>query len=191
MERTIAFRRVISAAAIAVAGVFTPIVAIAATAPAAQAATSRASIPMCTTRGLDIWMGKTSFDATGTLYYDLQFTNLSGHACVIQGFPGLVAVNMKGHPIGHAAVKVSASTSKTAPVLFTLKPLGQVSSTLEVTDPGHFATSTCKATTAAGLRVYPPQQTTAKIVPFPFLTCALSGDHDLIVTPVVKVPSIA
>jgi hypothetical protein len=37
---------------------------------------------------------------------------------------------------------------------------------------------------AAGLRVYPPDQTKAKIVPFPFLACLRSGPTYLSIAPV-------
>jgi len=189
MNRTNAVKRVIGAVAICCATVATPLVALAATAPAAQAApaVARAAIPTCTTSGLDISMGQNTYDATGTMYYTVQFTNLSGHACVIEGYPGVAAINMKGHPIGHAAVRMGGSP----PVMFTLKNDGQVASSLRVLDPGHFSTSSCKAATAAGLRIYPPDQTTARIVPFPFLTCASSAEHDLVVSLLVKTSSVA
>ena len=46
---------------------------------------------------------------------------------------------------------------------------------LQITEAGNFPSSACAQTTAAGLRVYPPNQTAAKIVPFPFGACSRSG----------------
>jgi hypothetical protein len=46
---------------------------------------------------------------------------------------------------------------------------------LRITDAYNFPRSACRPTMAAGLRVYPPNQTAAKLVPFPFLACSRTG----------------
>jgi hypothetical protein len=47
----------------------------------------------------------------------------------------------------------------------------------------------CRAVTAAGLLVYPPGQTTSKIVPIPLTACTTSGLVYMTVRPVQKAPS--
>ncbi len=46
----------------------------------------------------------------------------------------------------------------------------------------------CDPATAAGLRVYPPDQTVSKIVPFPLKACTRSGLAYMGVAPVQKAP---
>ena len=43
---------------------------------------------------------------------------------------------------------------------------------LGIVDTGVFSRSACRPVTAAGLRVFPPNQTRSKVVPFPFSTCS-------------------
>jgi hypothetical protein len=47
--------------------------------------------------------------------------------------------------------------------------------TLRIVEAGNFPSTRCHMTTAAGLRVYPPNQTASKVVPFPFGACARAG----------------
>jgi len=42
---------------------------------------------------------------------------------------------------------------------------------LSITDVGVFSTGACHPVTAAGLRIYPPNQFTAKLVPYPLRAC--------------------
>ena len=49
-----------------------------------------------------------------------------------------------------------------------------------------FPASQCKPVTAAGFRVFPPNQTRAKVVPFPFGACSASGPVYMFVRPVTK-----
>jgi Domain of unknown function (DUF4232) len=36
-----------------------------------------------------VWLNTQADHAAGSSYYELEFTNLSGHACALQGFPGV------------------------------------------------------------------------------------------------------
>lgn len=47
--------------------------------------------------------------------------------------------------------------------------------TLQIVEAGNFPASSCHLVTAAGLRVFPPNQRAAKVVPFPFAACSRSG----------------
>ncbi len=92
-------RRLAGAAVIACAAALMPVAALAATAaPAAPAA----STPGCATAGLVIWFSpQVGGGYAGGYYYNLNFTNLSGRACTLRGYPGVSAVNLRGRQLGN------------------------------------------------------------------------------------------
>jgi hypothetical protein len=137
--------------------------------------------PQCTASGLVNWLDTTGNGAAGSVYYHLKFTNLSGHICTMIGYPGVSAVNLSGGQLGSAA-----SRSTTSHHSVTLAKDATVSALLRIVQVGNFQSSTCSPTTAAGLRVYAPNQTLSKIVPFPFSACAKSGNIYLSVGPITK-----
>jgi hypothetical protein len=57
---------------------------------------------------------------------------------------------------------------------------------LQIVDTGNLPPSSCKPMTAAGLQVFPPNQTRSKTVPFPFSACSGKGPVYLSVQPVTK-----
>jgi len=59
-----------------------------------------------------------------------------------------------------------------APHLVTLANGKTATAVLGIVDTGAFSQSACRPVTAAGLRVFPPNQTRSKDVPFPFRTCS-------------------
>ena len=174
MPRRVSSRRLSVASACAAA-----LAAIAATAsPAATTATT----PRCATSGLVIWLETQGNGALGSIYYNLDFTNLSGHACTLVGYPGVSAVNLGGHTLGSAASRDNFH----APVVVTLAAGATARAVLRIVEAGNFPPSTCRPLTAAGLRVYPPNQTASKVVPFPFSACSRSGPVYLSVRVVQK-----
>jgi hypothetical protein len=44
------------------------------------------TLPPCQSSGIDDWLDTKGGAAAGTIFYHLEFTNLSGHACTLQGF---------------------------------------------------------------------------------------------------------
>ncbi|MGA2454149.1 MAG: DUF4232 domain-containing protein [Solirubrobacteraceae bacterium] len=145
---------------------------LAASAAVAPAASVRAaSPPRCATAALVIWLNAEDSGTAGSFYFKLEFANLSGHTCTLGGYPGVSAVNLRGAQIGSPAGREIAGTPRTV----TLAPEAQTTAIVHVVDVGFVPASTCHPTAAAGFRVYPPGQRTAKIVPFPFHTCALAG----------------
>ena len=101
-HHTLSRGRLAGAAVLACAAALAPAAALADTAslaaPAAQAGT-----PRCATSGLVVWMDTQGDGAAGSVYYTLQFTNLSGHACTLRGYPGVSAVSLSGHQLGAPA----------------------------------------------------------------------------------------
>ena len=165
---------VVTAAAIALAA--TPAMAMAS--GAAPAGPSSA-VPGCTAPGLVVWLDTNGQGATQSMVYNLKFTNLSGHTCRLFGFPGVSAVNLTGGQIGRAAMR-----APTRPHLVTLRPGGTTSALIQIQITADIPPSLCRPATAAGLRVYPPNSFTSKIVPFPFAACTAKSMIFLTVLPV-------
>jgi hypothetical protein len=150
---------------------------------AARHVTARhATEPACETPGLVIWFNTSGDAAAGSVFYDLEFTNLSAHACTLNGFPFIHAVGLAGGNLGRRAGFTSAT-----PHTITLGVGHTAKALLQIVDVANFPASQCKPVDAAGLRVYPPNQTRAKEVPFPFGGCSNgSGPVFLRVAPVTK-----
>jgi len=154
-------------------------------APSATAAPARpaahAITPACETPGLVIWLDTNGNAGAGSVYYNLDFTNLSGHACTLNGFPFINAVSLTGGLLGHRA-GISGGPAHQ----ITLAQGQTAKAALQIVNVLNFPVSKCKPVTAAGFRVFPPNQTRAKVVPFPFGACSASGPMFMFVQPVTK-----
>jgi hypothetical protein len=148
-----------------------PLAAIALANTASASRVAAASTPICSTSGTDGWIDTTGNGAAGSIYYTLELTNLSGHTCTITGYPGVSAVDLAGHQLGSAASRDAVHAPRPA----TLVNGATATAVLRIVQAANYPVATCKKTTAAGLRVYPPGQTAAKIVPFPFQACSRPG----------------
>jgi hypothetical protein len=159
-------------AALACAAALTPAAALAATgAPAAAAA----STPACATSGLVVWLNTSASGYAGGEDYTVNFTNLSGHTCTLRGYPGVSAVSLSGNQIGRPARWGTAR-----PATVSLANGATATTGLQISNPGNFGTACFlpgprgragKLPVAAGLRVYPPNQFTSTVIPFPFYAC--------------------
>lgn len=156
----------------------------AAGASAVIAAPARTSaVPACQTGGLVVWLNTQGNGTAGTIFYTLNFTNLSGHACTLRGFPGVSAVNLRGKILGRAAGREPGQKVKTV----TLTAGHTAHAVLGIVDVGALPATTCPPTTAAGLRVFPPNQKASKVIPFPFAACGgRGGPRFLRIRPVTK-----
>ena len=151
------------------------LVAAAVSVASAAGASPRAratSAPACRTAGLVVWLDTQGNGAAGSIYYTLEFTNLSGHSCTLRGYPGVSAVNLAGGQVGVAARRDPAY----APHTVTIAARASATATLRIVEAGNFPPSTCGPVTAAGVRVYPPNQTASRVVPFPFAACSHHAD---------------
>ena len=131
---------------------------------------SVASVPRCAS-GLVVWLDTEGSGTAGSVYYKLKLTNLSGRRCALRGYPGVSAVGLTGRQLGSAATRNTHTSVRTV----VLAPAGTASAVLQINDVGVFTSSLCRPVTAAGLRVYPPNATEAKLIPFPFRACSRSG----------------
>jgi hypothetical protein len=145
--------------------------------PAAPtAAGSSAVIRACATSDLVVWLDTAGSGAAGSVYYHLRFTNLSGRACTLHGYPGVSAIRIGGRQLGRAAGRNAARPSRRIVVASG----ATANSVLRIVNAGNYPASRCRPTTAAGLRVYPPNQRASQVVPFPFRAC--SGTRPAVLT---------
>lgn len=123
-------------------------------APTTTAIAGPPPLAQCSTAALRTSVGSAN-GAAGSIYYPLDFTNISGVTCGMYGFPGVSFVaGPKGGQIGGAAIRDPAF----GPSLVTLAP-GQVAhASVQVVVAQNYPTSVCKPVTAHWLRVYPPGQ---------------------------------
>ena len=138
---------------------------------ASTGAATSAGIARCSTAGLVVWLNTEGNGAAGSTYYNLELTNLSGRTCTVFGYPGVSAVTLGGRQLGSAASRDPVH----APSTVALASGASAAVVLRIVDAGNFPRAACSPTTAAGLRVYPPNQRVAKIVPFPFAASARPG----------------
>ena len=167
-----------AATACALLGALTATVSV----PAPVGAAGATATPRCATSALVLWLDTTGNGAAGSSYYSLGFTNLSGHACTLLGYPGVSAVNLGGHALGSAAARENFQT----PRVVTLAGGATAHAVLRIVEAGNFPASRCHEVTAAGLRVYPPNELASKVIPFPFPACSRTGPVYLSVRPVQR-----
>jgi hypothetical protein len=152
------------------------------TAPASTSATAVAAGPgPCQSSALKVTLG-TGGAAAGTAYYEIDFTNVSGSACTLYGFPG---VSFTGETyavqVGPAATRNHSSPEQ----VVTLSPGSVASAQISVVDAQNYPPGPCGLTTASGVLVYPPGLTTSVGLPFNGYTCVNAKDHVLTVDAVV------
>jgi hypothetical protein len=107
--------------------------------------------------------------AAGSSYYPIDFTNISGAACTMFGYPGVSFVTGQGGSrLGRPATRIAA----VAPATVTLAPGGVAHATIQVADAGNYTRSECKPVTGHWLKIYPPNQFTAIYARFTTQVCS-------------------
>ncbi len=145
--------------------------------------TAPAAVPACTAADLGAWVAVDQGNgAAGSIYYPLQFTNLSRRACAMRGFPGVSAIDRNGHQLGSPAgwsTMVAAHTVVLAPGA-TAHTILQYSDVEVTTAPG------CHPVfTTFELRVYPPGQYGATHAAFGLEACSHAGPVYMRVEPIL------
>jgi Protein of unknown function (DUF4232) len=144
-------------------------------APSASAASAAraATVPACTATDLAVWVNEEAAQgAAGTAYYPLEFTNTSGHACATGGYAGVSATDAGGHQLGDAAARDPVYRGHVVVI-----PAGGTAHALFGYGAAEVSTSGCKPTTAAQLKVYPPNSRTAINAFFSRPACTIGGSH--------------
>jgi hypothetical protein len=166
MHRSAVTARICSMSAIAAACAL----ALAATDTSAARTTDGTAAATCRTSELVVWIDTRGDAAAGSIFYNLDFTNQSGHTCALTGYPGVSALDLRGHRLGGAATRSPSVTH-----LVSLPNGATATAQLRIAQAADFPSSTCHPAAAAGLRIYPPNQTAAKLVPIPFKACSRTG----------------
>ena len=173
MRSVKSWRRGALAAAVAGASALGAAVALGAPASAGpnQTMSAATTYPACPTGHLRVWRPAISDGAAGSVYWELELSNVSSTTCSLTGYPRVMAVDGSGHQLGRGA----SHDARFAPSAVVLRPGTTAHALLRVTDVDNFSTSDCQPATAAGLRVYPPGATAAAFVPLRFKACAADG----------------
>ena len=107
--------------------------------------------------------------AAGSAYYPVDFTNTSGGACTLFGYPGVSFVTgVGGDQIGRAASRNPALASE----LVTIAAGGVAHSALQVVNAENFSDAACHMVTALWLKIYPPNQTAPLYLSFTARACS-------------------
>ena len=166
--------RVLTATA-ALAAVLIPVGALASCSAAGQHP-SAAPVARCARSQLTAWMALPSAGAAAlTDYFYLEITNVSRHACSLDGFPRVTAVDLHGRQIGAAALRaVSVFTRYIA-----LAPGATSYTIVGITSTSGWSRSACHPRTAYGLSVTAPLTHGSLRVGFSFAACAEPNVHFL------------
>jgi Protein of unknown function (DUF4232) len=151
--------------------------------PATHTSAAAAGAAACSSSNLRISLSGGGA-AAGTDFTVIDFTNSGSASCTLYGFPGVSLTNSSGAQIGAAATRNPSKSS----TLVTLAPGAKASAELGVANAQNYPTDVCKPTTAAQLKVFPPNQTQAIEAPFTATGCAVSSAHQLSVTAVTAGP---
>ena len=149
---------------------------------AASGHAASTAVPACATQSLVTWLDTRGNGAAGSVFHRLRFTNLSGRSCTLRGYPGISAVDIMGRPLGSPASRDPQRPVRTVAV----GAAQTVHAVLQINDVDVFPRASCRPVVAAGVRVFPPNQTRSKVVPFPFRACSQPGPayiHVQAVTP--------
>jgi len=166
-------RRAVAVAVAAVAGLAISTAAYAATSSPAAARTPAAAIPRCTASDLGVWVAIDQGNgAAGTIYYPLEFTNLSQHTCYLYGYPGVSALDGNGNQLGRPAGWGSLAGAR----IVNLAPGATAHTMLGYHDVAVTTEAGCPPVKqAVDLRVYPPGQRSATHASFVVPACSHVG----------------
>jgi hypothetical protein len=149
-----------------------------------------AAIPKCTAANgqqgnVSAWVADGQGNgAAGTIYYPLEFTNLSGHTCSMRGFPGVSAIGRGGKQLGSPANWESGGGFGT-PRTVNVAPGATVHAILAYHDAVVGSESGCgPVNTMTELRVYPPDGRGAAFAFFGVEACSHAGPIYLSVGPI-------
>jgi hypothetical protein len=173
----------------AVAALAITTAAFAATSPGTASAAS-AAIPKCTAAvgqngNVAIWVADDQGNgAAGTIYFPLQFTNLSKHACSMRGFPGVSAISRGGLQLGSPADWRSGGGFGTTRTVVVAAG-ATVHAVLAYHDAEVSTAPGCDAVnTMVELRVYPPDERASGDAFFDLEACSHAGPVYLSVGPI-------
>ena len=119
--------------------------------------------PRCVTGALGIRLGQPGA-AAGNRYLPIVFTNTSGTACTLYGYPGVSLLDASGKQIGTPASREAGSTPK----VVTVAPGASASAAVHTAAQG--VAPSC-GPTSTQIRVYVPDERTAVDLPAALADC--------------------
>ena len=136
----------------------------------------------CTTANLSVSLKANSGGgAAGSEYVPIQFTNTSGVACALYGYPGVsFATGQNGSQVG-APARRSGSFAK---VTVTVAAHATAHAWLQVAEAGNYPASSCHPVAAHFLKVYPPGNTAPAYVSYSNQTCSSAKVVTMTIDPV-------
>lgn len=136
--------------------------------PTSQPTQAPGGAPACPTRYLSAKIGP-SGGAAGSVYTNIDFTNISNTTCTLYGYPGVVlAGGTPVSPIGQSAAENPATPRR----LVTLAPGAIASALLRIVQAADYPTARCHPTKATYLQIIPPNQRTPIFLPYAGTACA-------------------
>lgn len=145
-------------------------------APSSGAGPTRTGAADCTATGLRVSLGPGTRVTAAVTRYALEFTNVSGAACALAGYPLVTAYRGDGVQVGPAAARDPSAAARRV----LLAPGRTAHAVLDAWVP----VARCRPVRVSGLRVAVPGQTAAWYVKRPLTTCAVRaarGQNYLIV----------
>jgi hypothetical protein len=135
--------------------------------PAPEPGSQPAGAGECTAADLNLAIGPAGA-AAGSFYYPLEFTNVSGAACTMDGYPAVGFVTAPGGAaIGSFGTRDPAFPAE--PV--TLAPGVTVHASLQVAVAANYPAQVCDPVAAHWLEVYPPGSLRPLYASFTAQTC--------------------
>jgi hypothetical protein len=154
-------RRLAAGVSVAAAAILLPTAALASSAAAGSSASHTAG--GCAASNTRVWYGVPIDHSAGHAHVEFQLSNIGHSTCTFFGYPGVSALNSHGIEVGKPASHAGAK------ITVTLAPGATAHFVLAITD----ASAVCgnHAVHATQIRVFPPGQFHAQIVPLATLQC--------------------
>jgi Protein of unknown function (DUF4232) len=144
--------------------------------PPLEQAKPAVGLPRCRPSDLVVWQGidHPGGAGLGTSYGHLEVTNLSERPCKLSGIPHMVAVDLRGHPVGppvgcRGSMPIAARRSRIR--VARLPPHGSAAFTYSVAEVLNYGDHGCEYEYAAGFDVTLPGAKHPQYVPAPVRRC--------------------
>ena len=119
----------------------------------------------CRTTDLQLSLGQGQ-GVAGASVLTIIFTNVGQRPCTLFGYPGVSFLDPSGAQVG-----VPATHDGGEEATVTLGQNGSANAQLRVPDPGNYSPNDCKSAVSAQIRVYPPGDRTAALLPYLTQVC--------------------
>ena len=130
-----------------------------------------AGTPACATRYLKATVGVAQ-GAAGSIYQVIDFTNISGAACTLFGYPGVALAG--GTPVTQIGAAAARSPTS-SPRLVTLTAGKTANAVLQITQAWNYPAFRCAPKASTYLQIYPPNQTTPIYLAYKSTGCSASA----------------